>query len=142
MHKQQLLIGDFFVPSCMKESTVADKYSYLQSLYNKGSSYILLNNTNLFGPYPQPCVPWDISEEEKIVIYQSDVRKANMWLLNEIFNKSALFNYKTLDVLIRIATGMLNNCNIPKDLQMTFHDNMVKNLKAEYDRIVISGLPF
>lgn len=142
MHKQVLLIDPFYLPISIKNAEADIKYNELQRMYKSGKRYILLNNTSLFGPYPQPEVPWDISEEEKIVIYQQDVAQVNKWLLNEIFSKSALFDYRTLNVLIRIATGMLNKCNISKDLQIMFHDNMVKNLKDEYDKIVISGLPF
>ena len=121
---------------------IVEQYEYLQQMYKEDNQYFLLNNTRLFGPYPQPNVPWDISEEQKIVTYQHDVAHTNKWLLNEIFDKSALFNYKTLDVLMRIATGMLNKCSISKNLQIMFHDNMVKNLKTEYNNIVMSGLPF
>ena len=142
MNKQLNLINSIFLPIDMQDKTIIEQYAYLQKMYNSGKHYILLNNTNIFGPYPQPDVPWDISEAQKIVIYQQDVAKTNKWLLNEIFNKSALFDYRTLSVLIRIATGMLNKCNIPKELQIMYHDNMVKNLKDEYDRIVMSGLPF
>ena len=142
MPKQILLIDPFYLPISIKNADAYTKYDELQKIYKSGKRYILLNNTNLFGPYSQPKIPWDISEEEKIVIYQQDVAQVNKWLLNEIFSKSALFNYRTLNVLIRIATGMLNKCNISKDLQIMFHDNMVKNLTAEHHKIMLSGLPF
>lgn len=139
-NKQIRLIDETYIR--LHGLSIAEKYEYLQQLYKDGKRYFLLNNTRLFGPYPRPEVSWDISEAQKIVTYQQDVVRVNKWLLNEIFDKSALFNYKTLDVLIRIATGMLNNCNISKELQIMFHDNMVENLKAEHNRIVMSDLPF
>lgn len=142
MHKHIRLINEFFLPKEIRDKPISDQYVYLKSLYSSGNNYFLLNNTNVFGPYPKPEVPWDISEVEKIVIYQKDVAKVNKWLLNEIFKQSALYNYKTLDVLIRIATGMLNKCNISKELQIMFHDNMVKNLTAEFGDISTSDLPF
>ena len=142
MHKQINLIDPQHIPHNMQDVSTVEKYEYLAQLYKEGKTHILLNNIRIFGPYPQPEVPWDISEAEKIVIYNKDVANVNKWLKNEIFNKSALFNYKTLDVLIRIATGMLNKCNIPKPLQIMFHDNMVENLRSEYNMIVDSSLPF
>lgn len=142
MHKHVQLIDKFFLPKEIRDKPVSDQYVYLKSLYLSGNNYFLLNNTNVFGPYPKPEVPWDISEAQKIVIYQEDVAKVNKWLLNEIFKQSALFNYETLGVLIRIATGMLNKCNISKGLQIMFHDNMVKNLKTECGNVSTSNLPF
>ena len=142
MHKHIQLINKFYLPKEIRDKPISDQYVYLKSLYSSGNNYFLLNNTNVFGPYPKPEVPWDISEVEKIVIYQEDVAKVNKWLLNEIFEQSALFNYKTLDVLIRIATGMLNKCNISKGLQIMFHDNMVRTLMDEYGNIRTSDLPF
>ena len=142
MHKQINLVDSQHIPQDLQNMSTAKKYEYLEQLYKSGKTHILLNNIRIFGPYPRSEVPWDISEAEKVVIYNKDVAKVNMWLKNEIFNKSALFNYKTLDVLIRIATGMLNKCDIPKELQIMFHDNMIENLKSEYSIIATSDLPF
>ena len=142
MHKQINLIDPRHIPHNLQDVSTAEKYEYLEQLYKSGKTHILLNNIRIFGPYPRSEVPWDISEAEKIVIYNKDVANVNKWLKNEIFSKSALSNYKTLDVLMRIATGMLNKCNIPKELQIMFHDNMVKNLRSEHNLIMISGLPF
>ena len=58
-----------------------------------------------------------------------------------VINLSSI-DYRTLHVLIRIATGMLNKCDIPKEYQIMFHDNMVKNLEDTYNEIVLSSLPF
>lgn len=142
MHKQINLIDPRHIPYDLQDMSIAEKYEYLEQLYKEGKTHILLNNIRIFGPYPRPEVPWDISEAEKVIIYDKDVANVNKWLKNEIFNKSALFNYKTLDVLIRIATGMLNKCNIPQQLQIMFHDNMVENLRLEYNEIINSDLPF
>jgi sensor histidine kinase YesM len=125
----------------MENRTTAEKYHYLQKLYKEGNHYIILNS-NLFGPYPQPEVPWDISEVQKIATYNPEIIHINRWIMNEILNKSALFDYRTLNVLIRIATGMLNKCDIPKEIQIMFHDNMVENLKSECCEVTLSGLPF
>lgn len=142
MLKQIRLIDEVHIPSNLKESATAEKYRYIKNMYDRGKTYVFLNNVSIFGPYPAPEVPWDISEAQKIATYNPEVIKVIRWVMNEIFNKSALFNYKTLNVLIRIATGMLNKCNIPKEIQIMFHDNMVDNLQIESNNVILSELPF
>ena len=142
MHKQLTLISSYFLPERLKEATTAKKYEYLNNMYKKGQEYILLNNTSVFGPYPRPEVSWDISEVEKIAIYNPEVTKVLNWIKTKIVINLGSIDYKTLDVLIRIATGMLNKCNIPKTVQIMFHDNMVANLRKEHQEIILSDLPF
>lgn len=142
MLSQIRLIDDFFLPSELKEKTTEEKYTYLRKKYNSGSRYILLNNSKVFGPYPKPDVPWDISEAQKIATYNSEVTKVLSWVNVNVVIKLDIIDYKTMGVLIRIATGMLNKCNIPKEIQIMFHDNMVKNLQTEYNNVILSTLPF
>lgn len=126
----------------MRECTLAKKYNYLKRMYDSGNSYILLNNVCVFGPYPRPEKSWDISEAEKVAIYNKEVQKVLTWIKTKIIINLGLLDYKTLDVLIRIATGMLNKCNIQKELQIMFHDNMVENLRSESNKIILDDLPF
>lgn len=142
MLSQMQLIDDFFLPSELKGKTTEEKYTYLRKKYNSGSRYILLNNSKVFGPYPKPDVPWDISEAQKIATYNSEVTKVLNWVNVNVVIKLDIIDYKTMGVLIRIATGMLNKCNIPKEIQIMFHDNMVKNLQTEYNNVILSTLPF
>ena len=142
MHKQVRLIDNFFIPKELEEATTMEKYVYLNDLYKSGKRYILLNNINVFGPYPKPNVPWDISEVQKIATYDPEVTSVLNWINTNIVIQLAGITYKTKDVLVRIATGMLNKCNIPKEVQIMFHDNMVENLKVELEDIIQSDLPF
>lgn len=142
MHNQKELINSIFLPKELREVSLAEKYAYYRRMYLKGHTYILLNNINVFGPYPQPDVSWDISETEKIAIYNPEVTSVLNWIRVKIIINLGCIDYKTLDVLVRIATGMLNKCNIPKEVQIMFHDNMVENLRREHDDIMLSLLPF
>lgn len=142
MHNQIRLIDNSFVPQKLQDKTLSEKYEYLRRIYKLGSTHILLNNISVFGPYPQPNVPWDISEVEKIAIYNPEVAKVLTWIKTKIIINLGVLDYKTLDVLIRIATGMLNKCDIPKEVQIMFHDNMVENLTTEHADILLSELPF
>lgn len=142
MSKHVSLIDPFFVPKEHKSSSIADDYFWLRRMYNSGATYILLNNCRVFGPFPHPVLPWDISEEQKIATYHPEVTKVLTWINTKIVINLNVIDYKTLDVLIRIATGMLNKCNIPKETQILFHSNMVKNLKLEHEFIMTSDLPF
>lgn len=141
-HKQPSLIDDVFLPQQLKSAQIVDQYDYLKRFYNAGNTYILLNNVSVFGPFPEPELPWDISKSQKIAIYNPDVAKVLNWIMTRIVINLVNMDYKTLDVLIRIATGMLNKCDIPHEVKIMFHDNMVENLRAEHNRILLSELPF
>jgi hypothetical protein len=136
------LIDDAFLPPHMKEENIAKKYEYLRELYFNGNTYILLNNVSVFGPFPRPEVPWDISEAQKIATYDPEVTKVLTWIKTKIIINLSRIDYRTMWVLVRIATGMLNKCNIPKCIQIMFHDNMVENLRKEYGEIIMADLPF
>lgn len=142
MHSQLHLIDDVFLPQHMKEENIAKKYEYLRELYFNGNTHILLNNVSVFGPFPRPEVPWDISEAQKIATYDPEVTKVLTWIKTRIIINLGRIDYKTVWVLVRIATGMLNKCNIPKCVQIMFHDNMVENLRKEYGEIIMADLPF
>lgn len=142
MHKQVRLIDNFFIPKELEEATTMEKYVYLNNLYKSGKRHILLNNVRVFGPYPKPNVPWDISEVQKIATYNPEVTFVLNWINTNIVIQLSGITYKTKDVLVRIATGMLNKCDIPKEVQIMFHDNMVENLKVELEDIIQSDLPF
>jgi hypothetical protein len=107
-----------------------------------GSDFILLNNTSVFGPFPVPSVVYDISEEQKLAIYNPEVTKVLNWVNSRIVINLSYLDYKTLDVLVRIATGMLNKLDIPSETKILFHNNMVGNLRREHSEIMNSQLPF
>ena len=138
MNKQGL---DFFIPFEMKDASLKDKYDFLHD-FHIDHPEIPLVFSNVFGPFPPPCVPWDISEEEKVVIYNKNVNEVLKWITYNIVVNLSIINYKTLDVLIRIATGMMNKCNIRKEYLVYLQSNMVENLWEERKRIVLSQLPF
>ena len=142
MHKQLELIDPYYLPRDVRSKSIAEKYKYYNEMFNRGHTYIILNNVNVFGPFLKPELPWDISEAEKIAIYNPEVAKVLTWVKTKIIINLGNIDYKTLGVLMRIATGMLNKCNIPKSVQILFHDNMVKNLQSEHDAIIMSDLPF
>lgn len=142
MRSQLHLIDSIFIPQYMREENIAKKYEYLRKLYLSGNDHILLNNVSVFAPFPRPEVPWDISEAQKIATYDPEVTKVLTWIKTRIVINLSRIDYKTMGVLVRIATGMLNKCNIPKCVQIMFHDNMVKNLREEHDAVIMADLPF
>lgn len=142
MLKHCNLIDNSHFPQKIRDASTMAKYEYVNSVYRIGNTHIIQNNTRVFGPYPEPTKPWDISEAEKVVVYNREVAKVLAWVMTRIVINLSKIDYRTLHVLIRIATGMLNNCNIPKELSIMFHDNMVENLTSEYNTCVSSELPF
>jgi len=137
--KQALLFNDQILPQSLG---LRERYKVMQQMYDRGETYILLNNINVFAPFAKSDVPWDISEEQKIATYNPEVVKILNWVRTKIIKNLGSIDYRTLDVLIRIATGMLNKCNIPKETQIRFHDHMVHNLQAEYILMINEDLPF
>lgn len=131
----------FFIPTDIKLLSLKEQYDYIAD-YHRSNPNVPLDVTAIFGPFPEPLVPWDISEEEKIVIYNKEVHKVLIWVTNKIVVNLSRLDYKTLDVLIRIATGMLNKCDIQKEVQISLHDNLVENLRTEHQQIILSELPF
>lgn len=142
MLNQSILINEWHLPIELRNATIAQKYDWLKKEYVKGNTHIILNNTNVFGPYSQPEKQWDISEAQKVAIYNQEVAKVLAWVMTRIVINLSCIDYKTLGVLIRIATGMLNKCNISKELNEMFHCNMCANLTAEHTKCVLSVLPF
>lgn len=142
MNNHVQLINETHIPRQRKHDCLADKYEYLKQKYNEGHHYILQNNVNVFAPFPESDVPWDISEVNKIATYNPEVTKVLSWIKTRIIINLVCIDYKTLDVLIRIATGMLNKCDIPKDVKIMFHEHMIKNLREEHKNIMLSTLPF
>lgn len=73
-------------------------------------------------------------------IDQDDVRDVLLWVCKNVICQINIDNHKTLDVKLRIATGMLNKTNIPHHINMYYHDNMIRNI---YNLLAdIQGLPF
>ena len=111
-------------------------------MYNKGHTYVILNNVSVFGPFVKPMVPWDISTDNYIATYNKDVQQLIKWIIVNIVLPLPTLTYKSRDVLIRIATGMLNKIDIPDCLKIMYHDNMVRNIIDEHHEIICDDLPF
>ena len=120
---------------------LSDKYKFLYKLYKEGNYWVILNTRNCFGPFPSPEVPWDISNVEKLCL-RKDVSKVIQWINSNIIIRLPELNYVTIGVLIRIATSMLNKCNIPKEVNIMFHENLVVNVRKEYNKLINEQLPF
>lgn len=76
------------------------------------------------------------------ICWQQDIHKAIVWANRNIIIKLGVIEYRELDVLIRIFTGMLNKCKMDEGLLIILHDNFIKNIKEERKIIVFEGLPF
>lgn len=138
MHK--LLFNEGHLPRELRAATYADQYRYLNS--RKKDTWVLQNNTRVFEPFLDGHLPWDISQAQYIAIYNPEVTSVLAWIKTNIIFELAVLDYRTLGVLIRIATGMLNKCDIPIEYKMMYHENLVENLWNAHRDIVLSDLPF
>lgn len=79
----------------------------------------------------------------KTIMPNADVIKWIMWVNVNICRKLETDFYKTTDVKLRIATGMLNNIQSLTDLEkIQIHSNLVRNIQLEIGRIQEEQLPF
>lgn len=69
-----------------------------------------------------------------------DVKKLIKWIGENLLKPAVKDNYITRGVKIRIVTGMLNKIDIPKQVKLHYHDNLIRNV---YNLVAdIQGLPF
>ena len=64
------------------------------------------------------------------------------WVHEKIVFNIEDMTYITLDVLIRILTGLLNKCNIEMNTKIELHDIIVSQLRNRKFYLVDKDLPF
>ena len=64
------------------------------------------------------------------------------WVHEKIVFEIEDMTYITLDVLIRILTGLLNKCNIEMNTKIELHDIIVSQLRNRKFYLVDKDLPF
>lgn len=79
----------------------------------------------------------------KTIMPNPDVIGWVMWVNKNICQNLKTDYYKTTDVKLRIATGMLNNIQSLTDLEkIQIHSNLVRNVRLEIGLIQEETLPF
>lgn len=90
-------------------------------------------------PYPNYEIAHDAIYE---YCTNKELRKVFSWGTNKIMSTILTDTYLTVNVHIRIITGMLNKLDIPKSLNMYYHDNLVFNISSLLCEINSEDLPF
>ena len=72
----------------------------------------------------------------------NDLSNVCDWIEVNIYGNLEFIDYRTLDVLIRISTGMLYKCNISKQDASMLHYNLVINAKNAHFELSSKDLPF
>ena len=109
--------------------SIAEQYNWLLRVYSQDQ--FMLDDTSVFGV--------------ELRCMSKDVRKFVHWVNLKIVLKLGRYEYessKTYNVLLRIATGMLNKLDLPDNIKLIMHDNMTRNIRKELDSIVMETLPF
>lgn len=109
--------------------SIAEQYNWLLRVYSQDQ--FMLDDTSVFGV--------------ELRCMSKDVRKFVHWVNLKIVLKLGRYEYessKTYNVLLRIATGMLNKLDLPDNIKLIMHDNMTRNIHKELDNIVMETLPF
>lgn len=109
--------------------SIAEQYNWLLRVYSQDQ--FMLDDTSVFGV--------------ELRCMSKDVRKFVHWVNLKIVLKLGRYEYessKTYNVLLRIATGMLNKLDLPSNIKFIMHNNMTRNIHKELDNIVMETLPF
>lgn len=109
--------------------SIAEQYNWLLRVYSQDQ--FMLDDTSVFGI--------------ELRCMSKDVRKFVHWVNLKIVLKLGRYEYessKTYNVLLRIATGMLNKLDLPDNIKLIMHNNMTRNIHKELDNIVMETLPF
>ena len=109
--------------------SIAEQYNWLLRVYSQDQ--FMLDDTSVFGV--------------ELRCMSKDVRKFVHWVNLKIVLKLGLHEYesnKTYNVLLRIATGMLNKLDLPNNVKLIMHDNMTRSIHRELDNIIMETLPF
>lgn len=109
--------------------SIAEQYNWLLRVYSQDQ--FMLDDTSVFGV--------------ELRCMSKDVRKFVHWVNLKIVLKLGRYEYessKTYNVLLRIATGMLNKLDLPSNVKLIMHNNMTRNIHKELDNIVMETLPF
>lgn len=124
--------------------SLKERYNKRLEIYksDKKTWSIILQDRSIFEPFGDRPIVWEINELEKLCICNKDVVDIIKWANENIVLKLGQYNYVTIMVLIRILTGMINKLSISDEYKITLHDNVVKNIRAEYYEIQTSELPF
>lgn len=87
-----------------------------------------------FLPFKKNDLKWYLKHE--------DVVEVCWWIDVNIIECIPVLTYITIDVLVRISTGMLNKCNIDKETNIIMHDALVNNIHKLYKEQINKDLPF
>lgn len=71
-----------------------------------------------------------------------DLVDVSDWIEVNIFSCIPILTDTTISVLIRIATGMLNKCNLQKTTIIQLHQNLINNINSAFEKQLLSELPF
>lgn len=115
----------------VEEEATAKKYNWLNC--NKDWDQYLLDCQLVFAPV-------------KFGLLQKDLRSTLNWINKNIVLQLPQYIYypntKTLNVVLRIATGMINKLDLPDEIKQEMHMNMINNIEREIRFLDLENLPF
>jgi hypothetical protein len=120
-----------------KQIKISTLYNMLRIAYNQGVTGVL-DTLRVFVPYSEQ----DEGEIQYLMWENTEFRKLVNWVNKKITLEIGKADYRTIDVRLRIATGMLNNLNLPKNLNVKIHRQLVFNVRKELGLLNTEDLPF
>lgn len=115
----------------------SDTYAQLRNAYNQGVTGILDNIR---------IISVGNDDDDYDIICESfanpEFRNWIRWVNKKIALELGKEDYRTIDVRLRIATGMFNKLCLPKKIAFKVHFNLTDNIKREMSAIHTEDLPF
>lgn len=85
-------------------------------------------------------------EDEKLWILKPEAIYVLKWINKKILFELPNLTRRTVGVRLRIATSMLNNLEhsdiIPKEVNLLYHDRLVRRVGSIFSAIIVEDLPF
>lgn len=115
----------------VKDITTDEQYKWLKRV--KSSDHYMLDCQLVIAPL-------------RFGVLQKDLRSTLNWINEHVVLNLPTFLYypgpKTLGVLLRIATGMINNLDLSEETKREVHMNVIHNVERECRILELESLPF
>ena len=123
-----MIISNSFKEMCGKKCD----YEALRKRFDDGYKATIYHSTDCISP-----IEW-----MQIMPHRGAIKWLS-WVNENICLQLDIDDFRTTDVKLRIATGMLNKIeSMPDILKIQIHSSLTTNIKQEWSKIINEDLPF
>lgn len=115
----------------VENEDVRKQYEFIERNW-ENDRFCIQTSCEVIQPFPK-----------EVCLINKELNNWLIWVNKNITLHLASDTYRTTDVKLRIATGMLNKITSVDDIKkMLIHDNLTMNVNSEMNKIALSDLPF